>query len=287
MAYSTFTIDPLNAQYNNEGTPIIMACRALNIDLVEELLKMEVDVNKPDVFGTTALITTIITPAGGRFTEHIKLDIIRALIEAGADISIPDYRHATPLICAAEKDYPEILKELIEKDIDQAAKLHKDDYDGDFYDRLTEKSKKFIDETFPRIANIKGFQQETSDLCAFITANNLSPLVNVLNADFLNGQSLLIKACKGQNMDLVKVLIEIGDHIDSKDDSGNTALIYAAKQGNRAILEELIKNEADVLSVNNEGKDFIDYLPDNDLRNWLGSKFEVVKRHMDSRSFGI
>ena len=95
------------------------------------------DVNKQDDFNSTALIATINSSCGNRFAEPQKLKIVKALIKAGADINKVNSRGQSALICAAWKDYREIIKVLVDEDPDAAAQLIPDDYGGDFYDRLS------------------------------------------------------------------------------------------------------------------------------------------------------
>jgi ankyrin repeat protein len=61
-------------------TQLHLACRDGNIELVKELLSLEVNINKQDSEGLTAL--------------HIakNIEIIKMLIEAGANPNLQDYR---------------------------------------------------------------------------------------------------------------------------------------------------------------------------------------------------
>jgi hypothetical protein len=59
--------------------------------------------------------------------QNNKIEIVKKLIEAGADINSKNYNYETPLIIACEKDYEEIVKLLLNK----KAKVNLQDKDGD------------------------------------------------------------------------------------------------------------------------------------------------------------
>jgi ankyrin repeat protein len=73
-------------------------------DLIEDLMKLEVDVNSKDIYEATAL--QIASTKG--FTETVKI-----LLEAGADPNLSDVDGDTPLIEACSYGYLEIVKLLI------------------------------------------------------------------------------------------------------------------------------------------------------------------------------
>ena len=267
MATSSATL--LNNKYDYGQTPLIMACDALNVDLVKALLNDNVDVNATDDFNTTALIATIKSFCGNRFAEPRKLEIVKLLLGAGADQSLVGNKGQSALICAADKGYREIVRVLVDDDPDAAAQLIPDDYGGDFYDRLSEKDKEWFDKQFPEIANKKQFRQELDDLCAFIIAGAKPTLFELLNADYGNCQTLLIKACIANNFERDKELIEAGDNVDHQDKDGNTALIHAAQHENLDLIKILIAAKAGVFKKNLEEKDFYDYLTVQGIKDWV------------------
>lgn len=64
----------------------------------------------------------------------------------------------------------------------------------------------------------------------------------------------LISAASENNIYRIKQLLEIGVDINKKEDkTGWTALIYAARNGNKAIVQLLIENQADLNIVDNVG----------------------------------
>ena len=66
------------------------------------------------------------------------------------------------------------------------------------------------------------------------------------NAKEKNGDTALIIAARGRNIDVVELLINAGADVNANNNSGDTALIVALKRGNTTIIELLIEAGADV-----------------------------------------
>jgi hypothetical protein len=82
-----------------------------------------------------------------------------------------------------------------------------------------------------------------------------------INLTNIEGDTLLIAACKGDmldfnhtKMDLVKTLIESQADINMQNKQGYTALMYAIIFGKRSLVELLLAHGADKTLKNNEGK---------------------------------
>jgi ankyrin repeat protein len=84
----SITIDPKYIHYDGK-TQLHLACRDGNFELANELIKLGVDINKQDKDGATALYISK------------KNEIVKLLIEAGADPDLQNYRSCyTPLLDA-------------------------------------------------------------------------------------------------------------------------------------------------------------------------------------------
>lgn len=78
--------------------------------------------------------------------------------------------------------------------------------------------------------------------------------VDYTQEEFEKNSRELISAASRNNISRVKQLLQIGVDINKKEDkTGYTALIYAARNGNRDIVQLLIENKADLNIVDNEG----------------------------------
>lgn len=89
---------------------IVRAVKKNNINQVKELIQSGYDINKPDIHGDTALILA---------AYEGKNEILKLLLEAGADVSVLDPgMKATALHAAAYAGRTEAAKLLIEYNID-------------------------------------------------------------------------------------------------------------------------------------------------------------------------
>lgn len=90
------------------GTGLIRAADRGYVEIIEMLLKTDIRVNHINNIGWTALLEAIILGDGGpRHTE-----VVRLLVEAGADIDIADKDGVTPLGHAKSRGYSNIIKIL-------------------------------------------------------------------------------------------------------------------------------------------------------------------------------
>lgn len=74
------------------------------------------------------------------------------------------------------------------------------------------------------------------------------------NQRYSYGQTALTYAAANGNDELVMLLIEYGADIDVKDDDGDTPLIFAVSSGNLSTVMLLLKNGASVNETDNEGR---------------------------------
>lgn len=90
------------------GTGLIRAADRGHVEIIQELLKTEIDVDHVNRLGWTALLEAIILGDGGpRHTE-----VVRLLVEAGADVNLADGQGVTPLAHARQKGHAEIARIL-------------------------------------------------------------------------------------------------------------------------------------------------------------------------------
>ena len=101
--------DPdLGATNRFGGTALIPASDRGHVDMVRALLRTEIPVDHVNELGWTALLEAVILGDGG--PAHQK--IVRALIDAGADVTLGDREGVTPLEHARARDYRVIAQLL-------------------------------------------------------------------------------------------------------------------------------------------------------------------------------
>ena len=92
------------------GVAIIPASERGHVDYVRAVLDTEIDVDHVNNLGWTALLEAVILGDGG--PAHVE--IVRMLLEAGADRSIADRDGVTALEHARERGYDELVRLLEE-----------------------------------------------------------------------------------------------------------------------------------------------------------------------------
>ena len=76
--------------------------------IVRRLLATDIDVDHVNRLGWTALLEAIVLGDGGQ--RHVRT--VRALVEGGADVNVPDGDGITPLAHAQRRGYREIARVL-------------------------------------------------------------------------------------------------------------------------------------------------------------------------------
>jgi ankyrin repeat protein len=87
-----------------DGTGLIRAAERGHHRIVARLLEAGIDRDHVNRLGWTALLEAIVLGEGGR--EHIRT--VRALIDGGVDVNLPDGKGVRPLRHARQRGYDEI-----------------------------------------------------------------------------------------------------------------------------------------------------------------------------------
>ncbi len=91
-----------------EGTALIAAAHLGHVEVVKTLIAAKAPLDHVNNLGWTALIEAVILGDGGR--NHVEC--VRALVEAGAKLELPDRQGVTPLGHARRRGYTEIISIL-------------------------------------------------------------------------------------------------------------------------------------------------------------------------------
>ena len=107
------TLLPANPDLSIEnrygGLSVIPASERGHVDYVRRVVRTDIDVDHVNRLGWTALLEAVILGDGGR--DH--QEIVRILLAAGADRSIPDRDGVTALEHAQAKGYDELARILL------------------------------------------------------------------------------------------------------------------------------------------------------------------------------
>ncbi len=93
-----------------QGTALIAAAHLGHVEVVRALIAGKAPLDHVNNLGWTALIEAIVLGDGG--PRHLAT--VRALVDAGADVNLPDGSGATPLALARGRGYQEIVR-ILEK----------------------------------------------------------------------------------------------------------------------------------------------------------------------------
>lgn len=91
-----------------QGTGLIRAADRGFADIVSELIRAGVPIDHVNNLGWTALLEAIIL--GGGDAEHVE--VVRRLVDAGADVNLPDGEGTTPLAHARANGYSAMVDVL-------------------------------------------------------------------------------------------------------------------------------------------------------------------------------
>ena len=98
----------VDAKDSFNGTGLIRAAERGYVRIVRRLLTTEIDLDHVNRLGWTALLEAIVLGEGGR----AHTDTVRLLVDAGADVNLPDRDGTTPLAHARRLDMAAIERIL-------------------------------------------------------------------------------------------------------------------------------------------------------------------------------
>ena len=98
----------VDAKDSFNGTGLIRAAERGYVRVVRRLLATDIDLDHVNRLGWTALLEAIVLGEGGR----AHTDTVRLLVDAGADVNLPDREGTTPLAHARRRDMTAIERIL-------------------------------------------------------------------------------------------------------------------------------------------------------------------------------
>lgn len=159
------------------------------------------------------------------------VQIVRLLIEAGANLEVQDKYGNTALMIAIEKDKSEIVEMLI--------------------------SAGASSEQVESVNLLKACQSETIEQIQELLQSNANP-----NVKDTSGLSALGVAAATGNRAVVRLLIDAGVDIEAKDAKGCTPLMAAISKARIEVIQELLQAGADIHAVDEYNRNVTDHAYD-------------------------
>lgn len=252
----------VNKKGLSNNTPLHYACNAGgDAGTVLALLKKGADPNqKTDSYKKD---TALHQAAGYGLTE-----IVKHLLDHGADMEIKDANGETALCRAVSNNHFDIVKVLVEKGA-RFSYHQKQGFSAIQYALDNDNSEIFE----YLLDHIETGQKASKDIFEHIDEQ-------------------LILAAKSDDWSKVHTWLRKEADVNYKDEKGKTALFYAVEHGNDFMVKLLLQNGADVNIKDNDGKKPIDFIQadkDNSIRNYLKNpiklfeKVEKFTRHLKGR----
>ena len=191
--------------------PLVEAAKAADTARVRALvLEQNVDVNAPEVDGTTALHWA---------AYKGDLDTAQLLLRAGADAAAMNRYDVTPLVLAAGRGNAPIVEALLNAGADPNTSLPEGET---------------VLMAAARTGNV--------DVLRLLLAHG----ANIGARERWRGQTALMWAAAQNHPVAVHALIELGADVSERSNAGWTALLFAVRSGQRAAVSALLEAGADV-----------------------------------------
>ncbi|KAL7401778.1 hypothetical protein ABVT39_004591 [Epinephelus coioides] len=235
-----------------QGAVFMAACSAGDREEVAALLRQGADINHANIDGLTALHQACIDE---------NAEMVQFLVESGSDVNRGDNEGWTPLHAAASCGFIQIAKYLIEHGahvgaVNSEGELPLDVATEDAMERLLkgEIKKQAIDVDKARKEEERIMLQDAMAVLA--GGGTLTPHPNT------KATALHVAAAKGY-IEVLKVLLQCGVDVDSRDIDGWTPLHAGAHWGQEEACSLLADHMCDMGAVNNVGQTPLDVADEN------------------------
>ncbi len=335
----------VNAKNKDGLTAVMVAAWAGKPELLKAMIAAGADVNAKDKFGNTALhfaaaigdakwvkdlstgkhpsikvkstkkvtgekkvsgIDFLLSEGAPDAPKEAQLEIVKALIAAGADVNAKNYtRGLTAVMVAVWAGKPELSKELIASGADVNAKNNHGDTALQIAARIGHVE--LVKALIAAKADVNAQSEENMGVTALMLATHVEIVKALIAAgadvnakeshfgktalmlflkhpDGLEAVKALIEAGADVNAkddvgwtalhvahgtDLLKLLIAAGADVNAKTDSGRTPLMNAASGGAEESVKLLLEAGADVYAKNTEGKTALDLAYSDEVKALL------------------
>jgi ankyrin repeat protein len=230
------------------GTALIPAAERGHVEVVQELLnRTDVEVNHINNLGWTALLEAIILGDGGERHQQI----VRLLVDHGANIMIADKDGVTPLEHARARDFRAIEQILLEaarvRDMGMSAAAEAGEADA-VKVWLSQGASVHAQDKFGVTALIAAAYRNDLEIVDIL----IDAGADVNLKDHTQQSTYLIATSEGY-LELLLKALQAGADVHSKDSYNGTGLIRAAERGHVEIIRELLKMDIPIDHVNRLG----------------------------------
>ena len=217
-------------------TPLMWASQSGSVESVEMLLRAGALLDVKDNMGRTALMWAQVTPGHPGYSNP---EVVRALVNAGANVNLTDVDGVTALILAARADLTESIKLLLAK----GAQVNAKDRWGNS----------------PLTSAFDSHYYAHSDSTHHPALSTIKTLLTA-GADIQTGNSVgipvLMLAARTNSVEALKMLLEAGAQISATDQKGRTVLMYEkwSYMPSVEVFRILIDAKADPNAVASDGR---------------------------------
>ncbi|MGN0653520.1 MAG: ankyrin repeat domain-containing protein [Oscillospiraceae bacterium] len=259
-----------------KDTPLTALCSSnkhtdVDYNIVKLLIESGADVNHIGDNGKTPILSA---------AENRHHSIVALLIENGADIYAKDANGATvPMLESVDNGAPsesemKYCSDNIIYFLENGVDIKATDNDGKnvlHYSLSRSGASQMIDYYIKNGVDVNSPDNSGKTPLMYAAEGWEGPVLTLLenganiNAVDNSGRTALMYACiAGDQSELIHLFIENGADANIADESGKTALMYACKnfknEGIEVTVSELLKGNADINKVDNEGRSAVFYL---------------------------
>jgi len=259
----------LNAVNNKGETALMLSVKSCKLEIIKYLLKYKADLNIVNEKRQSALtIGFLRIYENEKIVEYKNLSIIKLLIEHGSDPNLPiDERGNSILMYLIMKDDFNMIKFLLK--VSKTVNLNQRNHLGytAFAYALKCNNFEIIDYFINnKFVDLHSEDDYGNDMIMYSTCGqsglNIEHYKNMIkslddetiNHRNHNQETYLIMAAKVNRERFIDILLERGVQVNLQDAEGNTALHYAAVQGNTGTIKKLLKYQAKLEITNNKNE---------------------------------
>jgi ankyrin repeat protein len=244
----------VNAVNVDGKTPLAAALAMNRADVMRELLahKANPNVHVDDFNGkpSTTLIETIRTFNRPVFGETTCRELVKLLLDQGADFRAVAGDGSTALLAAIQRDEPEVAKQLMERGAD----INRADNNGvtPLYSSSWRYEDGIMQALLRRRVDIAPVHNAGWNLlCWAASADKIEVVRTALDRGLAvdsrdkNGRTALMYAAAYAHLQVLTTLLAHGAAVDARDPHGWTALMFAAQRSDSRVIQTLLQHGAD------------------------------------------